>query len=75
MMPTSISRIYGLSNQEHLSSVLGAFGLSPRPIPSFRMKLFFTRFIFFCKELIQYFSGLMVLMGNAFPRAAGTPQV
>jgi hypothetical protein len=39
------------------------------------MKLFFPRFLFFCKKLIQFFPGLMVLMGNAFPRAAGTPQV
>jgi hypothetical protein len=43
------------------------------PATSFRMKLLVLRFLVFFSKLIQsFFPGLIVLTGNAFPRAAGS---
>jgi hypothetical protein len=42
------------------------------PTASFKMKLCVSRFLFFSKLIQSLFPELIVLMGNAPPRAAGT---
>src|SRR5713101_5558011 len=76
MTSASISGIHGRGNPYYLSSILGAFGLSPCPAASFRTKLFVSRFPLLLQQADPvFFPGLIVLMGNASPRAADTQQV
>jgi hypothetical protein len=47
-----------------------------RPVISFRIELVISRFPFFFSKVIRsFFSGPIVLIRNASPRATGTPQV
>jgi hypothetical protein len=68
MTSASISGIHGRSNQYYLSSILGAFRLYPLPIPSFRMNLFVSKFLFFFRKLIQSFPWTYGAYGKCIPK-------
>jgi len=62
MMTASISGKHSQSNQYYLS-ILEAFGLSPCPAVSCRMRLFVPRFLLVLQQANPvFFLGLIVLM-------------